>query len=179
VNRIFLSLAIVANLGLAAAVWYGLGVHDDSRDLTAVRHSVSMHLLVALGASLMVLMLHAVVLTYFMGTGRWLEDTSTAYRLDEQFRRQNIRLKYRAIPGMVVCMLLVILTGAFGAATDPLPAAGSSVTSTIHFMLAMTTVSLNLVVSLLEYQAIRQNGQLVASVVAEVKRIRSERGLAS
>jgi hypothetical protein len=179
VNRIFLTLAIVANLGLGAAVWYGLGVRDQSNDLAAVKHSVSMHLLIALGASLLVLMLHAIVLTYFMGTGRWLEDTQAAYKLDERFRKQNIRLKYRAIPGMIVCMLLIILTGAFGASADPLPTAQSSMTSTIHFTLAMTTVFLNLFVSVLEYQAIAGNGRLVAEVVGEVKRIRKERGLDS
>jgi hypothetical protein len=177
VNRIFLTLTIVANLGLGVAVWYGLGIHDRSGHLAAVKHSVSMHLLVALGASLLVLMLHAVVLTYFMGTGRWLEDTSTAYKLDDRFRGKNIRLKYRAIPGMIVCMLLIILTGAFGASADPLPVAQSSMTSTIHFTLAMTTVFLNLLVSGLEYQAIAENGRLVAEVVGEVKRIRKERGL--
>jgi hypothetical protein len=177
VNRIFLTLAIVANLGLGVAVWYGLSVHDRSSDLAVVRHSVSMHLLIALGASLLVLMLHAVVLTYFMGTGRWLEDTSTAYKLDERFRGRNIRLKYRAIPGMIACMLMIILTGAFGASADPLPTAESSMTSTIHFTLAMATVFLNLLVSGLEYQAISANGRLVAEVVGEVKRIRKERGL--
>jgi hypothetical protein len=177
VNRIFLTLSIAANAALGVAAWYGLGVHDESRDLQAVKHAVSMHLLVALGASLLVLMLHAIVLTYFMGTGRWLEDTSQAYQLDERFRRQNIRLKYRAVPGMVVCMLLVIVTGAFGASTDPLPTAQSTLTSTIHFTLAMATVCLNLLVSILEYTAIARNGRLVAEVVGEVKRIRKERGL--
>ncbi|QDT54003.1 hypothetical protein Pan44_20300 [Caulifigura coniformis] len=176
-NRIFLTLSIAANFALAAAVWYGLGVHDESRDLQAVKHAVSMHLLVALGASLLVLMLHAVVLTYFMGTGRWLEDTTTAYRLDERFRQRNIRLKYKAIPGMVLCMLLVIVTGAFGASADPLPTAASTMTSTIHFTLAMALVGLNLLVSGLEYAAISQNGRLVAEVVGEVRRIRKERGL--
>lgn len=177
VNRIFLTLAIIANIGLGVAVWYGLGVRDQAAELAAVKHSVSMHLLIALGASLLVLMLHAVVLTYFMGTGRWVEDTATAYKLDERFRRQNIRMKYRAIPGMVACMLLIILTGAFGASADPLPKADASMTSTIHFTLAITTVFLNLLVSAIEYQAITTNGRVVAEVVAEVKRIRKERGL--
>jgi hypothetical protein len=179
VNRIFLSLAIVANLSLGVAVWYGLGIHDQTQNLQVIKHAVSMHLLVALGASLLVLMSHAVVLTYFMGTGRWLEDTSTAYRLDERFRRRNIGLKYRAIPGMIACMLLVIVTGAFGASTDPMPSGTSSGTSAIHFTLAMATVFANLLVSGLEYTAISANGRLVAEVVGEVKRIRREKGLES
>jgi hypothetical protein len=177
VKRIFLTLSIAANAALAVAVWYGLGVRDDSANLPAVKHAVSMHLLVALGASLLVLMLHAVVLTYFMGTGRWVEDTSAAYRLDERYRRENIQLKYRAIPGMVACMVLVIVTGAFGAAADPLPTKTAELSSTVHFLLAMSTVFLNLLVSGLEYTAIARNGRLVAEVVDEVKRIRREKGL--
>ena len=178
-NRIFLTLAVTANLSLAWAGWYGLAVRQSGADLSAVKHSVSMHLLIALGASLLVLMLHAVVLTYFMGTGRWLEDTAAAYKLDDRFRAQNIRLKFGVIPGMLVCMLLVIMTAAFGAAADPLPNAESALTSTIHFTLALTTMVLNLLVSALEYTAIARNGRLVAEVVGEVKRIRKERGLES
>lgn len=176
-NRIFLTLTVTANLGLAWAGWYGLAVRRAGADLAAVKHSVSMHLLIALGASLLVLMLHAVVLTYFMGTGRWLEDTAAAYKLDERFRGQNIRLKFRVIPGMIACMVLVIVTGAFGAATDPLPNSESAMTSMVHFTLALSTMCLNLLVSGVEYTAIARNGRLVAEVVGEVKRIRKERGL--
>lgn len=78
---------------------------------------------------------------------------------------------------MIVCMLLIILTGAFGASADPLPTAESSLTSTIHFTLAIATACLNVVVSVLEYRAISDNGRLVAEAVGEVKRIRKERGL--
>ena len=46
-NRIFLTLALVANLSLGGAVWYGLSIHDNSGDLATVKHAVSMHLLVA------------------------------------------------------------------------------------------------------------------------------------
>jgi hypothetical protein len=74
-------------------------------------------------------------------------------------------------------MLLIIFTGAFGASADPMPKAESSMTSTIHFTLAMATVFLNLLVSVIEYQSISANGRLVAEVVGEVKRIRKERGL--
>jgi hypothetical protein len=193
-NRIFLTLAVLANLGLAAAAWYGFEIGNrlvpatavselqqrPATDLTAMsnaRHAVSMHLLIALAASLVVLMLHSIVLTYFMGTGRWLEETIKAYVLDERFRSGNIRLKYRVIPGMVACMALVIITGAVGALNDPSVIDQASWNSTLHFLLAIGTVGLNLAISVVEYFAIRENGQLVADVVVEVKRIRRERGL--
>jgi hypothetical protein len=199
-NRIFLTLAVLANLGLFVAAGYGVLIAapavatnpaaesqqpsqtssqstetDQAAAISRTRHAISMHLLIAVGASLVVLMLHSIVLTYFMGTGRWIEETGRAYALDERFRAQNIRYKYRVIPGMVTCMTLVILTGAFGAQLDP--AAAPSAWSTLHFLLALATVGLNLAVSVAEYFAIRDNGLLVASVVAEVKRIRKEQGL--
>lgn len=194
-NRIFLTLAVLANLGLAVAAWYGFEIGNRlvsatavsesqqplATDLTAMsdaRHAVSMHLLIALAASLVVLMLHSIVLTYFMGTGRWLEETTKAYVLDDRFRSGNIRLKYRVIPGMVACMTLVIVTGAVGAMNDPSVANQASWNATLHFLLATSTVGLNLVISIVEYFAIQENGRLVADVVGVVKRIRRERGLA-
>jgi hypothetical protein len=177
VTRIFLTLAIVTNAAVAVAVWYGLSIGDPSENLDAARHAMSMHLLVALGASLLVLMLHAVVLTYFMGTGRWLEDTSAAYKLDASLRQRASGLKYRTVLALVACMVLVIVTGAAGAMADPLSKATASLASTIHFSLAMVTVLANLVVSWMEYAAIQKNGVVVAAAVAEVKRIRAERGL--
>jgi hypothetical protein len=197
-NRIFLTLAVIANLGLLFTAWYGFeiaerfaafGIVSESQQspavdgdqaasaLGAARHAVSMHLLVAVAASLIVLMLHSIVLTYFMGTGRWLEETTKAYALEDQFRAGSIRLKYRVIPGMVACMALVIVTGAVGAQNDPGIADQSSWTSTLHFLLALGTVGLNLAMSVVEYFAIRENGRLVAAVVGEVRRIRRERGL--
>ena len=61
------------------------------------------------GASLLAIMVHAVALTYFMGTGRWIEETCTAYKLGEEGRTANVRLKYRIIPGMVASV--DIMTG--------------------------------------------------------------------
>ncbi|MBX3442219.1 MAG: hypothetical protein KF774_07410 [Planctomyces sp.] len=176
-SRIFLSLAVIANSGLWLSLWYGLSIDAGAADMEATRRSVSMHLLTALGASLLVLMMHAVVLTYFMGTGRWIEETSAAYRLPEELHRRSIRLKYRAIPGLVLCFVLVIVTGAVGAQADPLARAGNEWIATAHFTLAVLTVLVNLGVSMLEYGAIRTNGGLIAQVVAEVRRIRAERGL--
>jgi hypothetical protein len=176
-NRIFLTLAVVANTALGFAVWWGLSIRPGETILETTRHAVSMHLLVALGASLLILMMHAIVLTYFMGTGRWIEETATAYKLGDEYRRKNIRLKYRVIPAMVACMALVIITGAAGAMSDPIARGTASVASTIHFTLATLLVLGNLYTSWAEYQAIVRNGALVNAAVAEVKRIRSERGL--
>lgn len=176
-KRIFLTLSIVSNVCLVVTFALGWRIGDPSELDMALRRAVSLHLLTALGAALLALMVHAVALTYFMGTGRWIEETSAAYRLGEGPRRENIRLKYRAIPGMLVCIGLVIVTGAFGAMSDPGASRGTSWAPLIHFLLACATVGANLLVSWLEYSAIADNGRLVEAVVGEVRKIRQSRGM--
>jgi hypothetical protein len=179
VSRIFFTLSVIANASLIGAFSLGWAIDDPASFDPGARNLVTWHLLTALAAALLVLLVHAVSLTYFMGTGRWIEETCEAYKPSEAARSQNIRLKYRVIPGMVLCITLVVLTGAFGAMADP--AANMRLThgATIHLASAVTTVLANLLVSWVEYDSIARNGALVEQVVADVNRIRAERGLAA
>lgn len=174
-NRIFIVLAVIGNALLAVAFVLGWLI-GDAASLDG-RGAVNRHMLVSLGGALLALLVHAVALTYFMGTGRWIEETSEAYSLGEERRKTNIRLKYQAIPGMVLAMLLIIFTAAFGAMADPAANSTMQHASTIHFTLAIIMLLVNLLASALEYDAIRRNGLLVDAVVADVRRIRAERGL--
>ena len=47
-----------------------------------------------------------------MGTGRWLEETSRAYKLPEDFFASSQKIKYRILPGVTACILMLVLTGA-------------------------------------------------------------------
>ncbi|MBL8851174.1 MAG: hypothetical protein JNG89_15950 [Planctomycetaceae bacterium] len=134
-------------------------------------------MLTALAAALLVLLVHAVALTYFMGTGRWLEETCEAYKLGSEAREANVRLKYRVIPGMVACIGLVVLTGAFGAMADPAATAHKTWAANVHLGLALVTLLANVCVSWVEQRAITRNGGLVDAVVARVNQMRRERGL--
>lgn len=179
-KRIFLTLAIFSNIVLAAA--FALGVRIDDPKLASSVSDVSWHFLTALGALVFASLVHAIVLTYFMGTGRWMEETTAAYRLDERWQRGCQSLKYKTIPGMITCLTLLILTGALGGAADPAAPSGFGElwgvpASTFHFALAATTLLANLLVNVYEYQALRTNGRFVEEVLAEVRRIRQERGL--
>jgi hypothetical protein len=177
VKSIFLSLSIVANSALAVAAWLGWSIDPAAPDPLELRSAISGHLLTALGASLLVLLLHAVVLTYFMGTGRWIEETTAAYQLGEARRKQNVQLKYQVLPWMVLVMLLVIGTAAAGAMSDPLQSGSTPTASSVHLGLAVSTLILNLLLSTVQHRAIARNGVLVQEIVDEVRRIRRERGL--
>lgn len=182
-NRIFLPLCGMSWLLLAAAFLLGLNIDDPKVAEVAVQRSVSYHFLTALGAIVFATLVHALVLTYFMGTGRWLEETSNAYRLDSKYHDESQRLKYRTIPALVSAFLLLVVTGAFGAAADPgsptqfsgwfgLPAA------TIHQLAAWITLTFNAWVNYLEFTALFRNGEIIEQVMNEVRRIRQEKGLA-
>jgi hypothetical protein len=80
---------------------------------------------------------------------------------------------------MVLCIVLVVVTGALGAAADPAASMRLPHGATIHLASAVITVLANLLVSWVEYDSIARNGALVEQVVADVNRIRSDRGLAA
>lgn len=175
-NRIFTTLAVLSNVGLMTTFVLGWAMADPTVEgSTGVPMSV--HFLTALGAVTLALLVHAIVLTYFMGTGRWIEETSEAYRLGIDSRTENIKLKYQTLPGMVACILLLIVTAGFGAVADPGSSVNLSSSAMIHLSLACVSLVANISVSVIEYQTIQRNGRLVDQIVSSVKAIRKERGL--
>lgn len=179
-KRIFLTLAVTACALLITSVVFGLNIGDAK---TAEASSqVGTHMLIGLAALTFSILVHAISLTYFMGTGRWIEETSTAYSLGDSLYQQSQKIKYGTLPGMTCCVLLLISTGGFGAVADPatqisLDGFLGLTSAQIHFIMAMLTALANVLVNFSQYFAIARNTQVVEAVLAEVHRIRSERGL--
>ena len=181
-KRIFISLASVSILLLGAAFVLGMSIEDAKRPTEAAQSIVTTHFLTAVAALVFAALLHAIWLTYFVGTGRWLEETSVAYHLPARWTSENRSLKFRVLPVVAACLLLLIVTGAIGASVDP----ASSVNFTgfaglsgemVHFLTAATTISFHLLLIAWEYQAIDRNGELIEEVLDEVRGIREQRGL--
>jgi len=183
VVRIFLPLSFLSTMTLLLVMVLGLSIDDPKVVSRAVQAGVQYHVLTALAALMFTLLVHAIVLTYFMGTGRWIEETSTAYKLDPSLYHQSKTIKYRTIPAMVACMVLLILTAALGAAADP----GATLQSrgylgysaaTIHLSVAIVTVLANVAMNYAEFRALERNTEIIGQVLSEVRRIRQEKGLA-
>ena len=181
-TRIFLTLAMAGTVLIGIAFVLGLNIDDPmSRDL-AVQDSVSKHMMTGLAGLVFAALVHAIVFTYFMGTGRWIEETSRAYRLPEETHKQNQSLKYRLMPGMTGAIVLLVVTGALGGATDPASPVefhgwlGMN-SATTHLVVGVLTIVANLAVHLHEFRSIERNGELIEGIMAEVKRIREEKGL--
>ncbi len=179
-SRIFLSLIFVQTLVLSFAIYRGWNI-GDATDL-AVQDAVSFHMKFGLFAILLCCFCHALLLTYFMGTGRWLEETCHAYDLAPEYRERNIKLKWTAYPAMTICFALLIGMMISGVAADPAAMVGfdswgSWTAARVHLTVVLFTVTVNLGVNVWEYLAIRRNGELVNAVLARVREIRQERGL--
>jgi hypothetical protein len=182
-TRIFLPLAVVSTIFLVATFVLGLQIDDPKVLDRGVQAGVSAHFLTALAALCFATLVHAVVMTYFMGTGRWIEETSQAYKLPASFFAENQSLKYRVVPMIVGCFALLLTTGALGAAVDPASPVqfggwlGLSATMW-HRSFAIVTLIANIGAHYGEYLALFRNGEVVDAVLAEVRRIRQEKGLA-
>lgn len=168
---------------MALVAAYVLGwLIDDPRDLSDGGASVRWHFLTAVGGLMFAALVHAIVLTYFMGTGRWLEETSQAYNLEATWCAESRAIKYRTLPWMAAALLLLILAGAFGAIADPASPAGADgffglSAAVVHNIVASIALAANVVINLVEYSAIARNSELIDGVLADVLRIRREKGL--
>ncbi|QDT34479.1 hypothetical protein [Thalassoglobus polymorphus] len=176
-NQIFLFVASLGNVALLITIWLGWRIEDASSLSEVARQGVSFHFLFALATSSFVLFVHALVLTYFMGTGRWIQETSEAYQFDGDARNHNMKLKYKVLPGMMLCLCLILITGAFGAIADPASNTQMEYGATIHFTLALSLLLANLLVNVIQYFAITENSGVVDAVYQEVLKVRKERGL--
>jgi hypothetical protein len=181
-NRIFIPLGLISAVLLLTAFVLGWQI-DDPRVLDAgVQRQVQWHFLIALAALCFTTLVHAIVLTYFMGTGRWIEETSSVYQLAPELHQQNQKLKYQIVPAIVAGFLLLLAAGGLGAAADP--ASPSQFQGWLgispaiwHRSLALLAVSANLAIHGLESVKLYDNSQIISRVLQEVRRIRLEKGL--
>jgi hypothetical protein len=179
-NRIFPVLAVVALVGLLGAVTLGLLIADvDGRpDQTAVR----VHFMAGLATALLVVLVESIVITWFIGTGRWCREVAETYHLDPSYVRRSARLKRRAFPWAVTGMLTVVGIAALGAAADPAAAVRAQppfglAWSQVHLIGALAGTSFIAGSFVALWVLIDGHRQLILDILAEVRRIRAEKGL--
>lgn len=174
-TRIFTSLAFVNALTLLAA--FVLGIASKLRDAVSQANDPTylFHFILGLSAAIITLLVHCLIFTYFLGTGRWVKEVAIAYKLpDEPLPRETRELKRRTFPPALFAMLIVIATSAAGA--------GAQLKDWpwhVHALLAIASLAINLWAFSVEYRNVRANALVIENVLREVDRIRAERGLPS
>lgn len=178
-TRIFPTLASLS-LGLyLAAIILGLSIGDlyDNPNQDMLNWK-GVHLLTGASAALAVVFVLSVVVTYFVGTSRWCKEVTEAYRLDPALLRQSTRLKRRTFMWCVLGMLTVVGVGALGAASDPgTGRANTAAMADVHLLGALSGLAFVCWTYFKAWLNISSNQLVIQKVVAEVQRIRRERGL--
>ena len=168
-QRILTGLTVLNLLLLAVAFWLGLAAEPRSAVATAseaaraeaLNDAFHRHFLVGLLAGICTLLVHSIVMTYFIGTGRWVKEAVTRWQLDPAFDRATRKLKARSFPFAFFSMVFIIVTTILGAACD-----NGSAPSWLHLSAAIVTIGFNVVSYFFEYAAVEQNVALLSRVVA-------------
>jgi hypothetical protein len=183
VNRIFPVLALFAVFFMAATLLLGLNIGElniHATPETLVRARV--HRLCGIAAALAIVLADSIVVTYFIGTSRWCKEVSDAYKLDAQYVRRSTALKRRTFPVAVLSMLAVVGVAALGGAADPaaamrLPPLGGVTWSQLHLAGALLGLAFIAYAFYLQWESIAANRGVISDILAEVARIRREKGL--
>jgi hypothetical protein len=172
-TRIFTTLAAVNALALVVSfilgVWSKLG--DGVRQPDGAIYLL--HFTIGLLAAIVTLLVHCIIFTYFLGTGRWVKEVKLAYKLpDEPHAKLTRELKRRTFPPALFAMLITIAAAAAGAGAQLQEWPWG-----VHGTLATLALVVNGWAFWVEYRDVRINARVILDVLDEVNRIRAEQGL--
>jgi hypothetical protein len=181
--RIFFTLATLSIILLVAAMFVGLSIGDlyakpmPDRDTLAW---ATVHRLTGVAAALGVVFVESIVVTYFIGTSRWVKEVVETYRFDSAPIVASNRLKRKTFPWALAGMLAVVGVISLGAAADPAtirPQANTLWWRDWHLVGAMLGIVFVGWTYLVEWSNIVANHSIIEGLVAEVGNVRRERGL--
>ena len=173
-TRTFAVLATLVTLLLLATIGVGLW-HFVTDDPVRKADIFIIHFVLGLCTAIGILLVHCIIFTYFLGTGRWVKEVTLAYRLpDEPLHKTTRELKRSTFPPALFSMLIAIAAVAAGAGAQ-LQAWHWS----IHATLAFATLLVNLWAFGVEYRNVTTNAAVILEVLAEVDRRRAAEGLNS
>jgi hypothetical protein len=154
-------------------------IEAAGRDLKPFVERKVTHFLLGLVATLVTLLVNSITVTYFIGTSRWCLEVVETYELDPSLARNSSRLKRQAFPWALIGILTVMAIASIGALSDPQGPfrTGAAVWVTPHLMAAILGTGLIGWALLVQLGKIAANYEIIEQIVADVRRIRAERGL--
>ena len=178
-TRILSTLAGLSLILLIAALMVGLSIGDLYHEPNAnTLHLATAHRLLGIAAALGVVFVESVIATYFIGTSRWCKEVSEAYGLEPELAGKSARLKRRNFPWSLISILVVIGVGALGAAADPATVRpGTESWVIVHLLGALAGFAFIALAFFIQGQRIVANHAVIEEIMAQVRRIREERGL--
>ncbi len=182
-NRYFVALLLLL-LGLfVVTMVLGLQLPQDRQALALEqRPQVRTHLLLGLVTAVVGMLVHGIVITYFVGTSRWCREVTETYRLEPDCNLQSQQLKRRTFPVTLAAMLSLVVLVALGAASDPTsqvsPEAFAGLRwSDLHLAAAFLVLGLQAVAAWFQWTNIVENQRVIRRLVEQVQAIRRAKGL--
>ena len=178
--QIFPVLAAFSLLLYLAAVILGLGIGDLYADPPTEETWLwrRIHMLTGTATALVVVLVHSILVTYFIGTSRWCKEVTETYLLDKVHAARSTQLKRKTFPWCLLGMLTVIVVGALGAAADP--GTGRPDTASLAIVHQYAAFAGLALIAWTYYRAllnIVDNQEVIQQIVAAIDTIRQERGL--
>jgi hypothetical protein len=164
-NQIFLALAITSGTLMVTSFAVGLAAAGSTQGPSHLWHDI--HFLLGLLTILTASLVHSIVFTYFLGTGKWVKEVVRVYRLPEWVHAQAVKNKRRAFPFELSSMAFLAATAWLGAGTDT-----RGWPSIWHLGCAAFTLAFNAGAFVAEYAAIVSQARLLLEVKAEADRLR-------
>jgi Na+/serine symporter len=180
-TRIFSALASFAILMLIVTLLLGLYVGDLHQPHSKSTGDVGMvHRLFGIATALVVVLVNSIVMTYFIGTSRWCREVVETYQLNPALVARSAVLKRRAFPWASAATLVVIGISALGAAADPATQRAGTANWVIpHLIAALAGLIFIAWAFFQQGQRIAEHHVVITEILAEVAKIRKERGLAT
>jgi hypothetical protein len=149
------------------------------RDYARPRFWMTLHMLLGSASALVSVLVSSITITYFIGTSRWCKEVCETYQLSPQLAEKSTRLKRSTFPWALVGIGAVILVVGLGAAADPSGAnwRHSASLVLVHYVAAMLCLVGVALAYWIQGRRIAENYVVIEEILAEVQRIRAERGL--
>jgi hypothetical protein len=180
-TRIFFTLATLSIMLLIAALMIGLTMGDLYVKPMPDRETLAwatIHRLIGMTAALVVVFVESIVVTYFIGTSRWCKEVVETYQFDMAPVAASNRLKRKTFPWALAGMLAVVGIISLGAAADPATMRPNTKWwADWHLIGAMLGIVFVAWTYLVEWNYIVVNHSNIEQLVADVAKVRRERGL--
>jgi hypothetical protein len=173
-KRIFTTMAVLNALALVTAFALGLvfmrerqaGISAPAGDQPLQMNWFTGHMAVGIIAALFTLLVHCLIFTYFLGTGRWVKEVGRAYQLpDGDLPLKTREFKRRVFPPALFAMLSTIAAVASGGGAQT---SVTSFWSLSHPVLTTIALIINAWAYVVEFRIIAANTAVMDQVMAEV-----------
>ncbi len=157
--------------------------YEESRNaFRGPRSRLSIHFFLGVGASLLVVLVNSITVTYFIGTSRWCKEVVDTFSLSPSLAQEGADLKRCAFPFALMGMLTMVVVVTLGALSDasvPFNHGKSAGWVVYHYTGAIVGMIFLMYLFYVQAQRIGDNYRLIQQILAEVEKVRASQGKAT